>query len=64
MLHSTITGYVQTSQSGGGRACTASTINLIESNRHLRNIKDKHADQPAKKNNVLHPTAPTCLLWL
>ena len=52
VLHSAITGYVQTSQPGGERACTASTINLIESIRNLQNIKDKHADQPAKKKRA------------
>ena len=33
---------------GGGSGCIASTTNLAESTRNLRNIKDRYSDQPAK----------------
>jgi hypothetical protein len=39
----------------GANGCTAPTTNL-------QNIKDKHAEQPAK--DVLHLVASTCYLWL
>lgn len=43
---------------GGAIGCTAPTINLAARTRNLQNIKDKHADQPAKKktcDTLPHP---------
>lgn len=40
---------------GGAIGCTAPTINLAARTRNLQNIKDKHADQPAKKKKRATP---------
>ena len=39
---------------------TTTTANVDAPTRNLQDIKDKHADQPAK--NVPHPTTSTCCL--
>ena len=50
----------QTRTQRGANGCTTPTTDLDAPTRNLQNIKDKHADQPAK--DVPHLTASTCCL--